>query len=120
MKKLTAVFTLLLLVFSVQANTIFPLIWDASPTEGAMYELRWGNASGSYTNSVDIGTNQTATLEASLPFYAVCYSYVILNGQKVYSEEPSNEYSFGPPESPGNLRIRVSVEFAAPDVTNGN
>jgi hypothetical protein len=42
------------------------LVWDPSPDPGAVgYIVYWGNSSGSYTNSLDVGRSLTFTLPAA-------------------------------------------------------
>lgn len=89
-----AVCTLLLLLCAGKsfAGTAI-LAWDAVPVAGVDgYILYYGNASGNYTMSVDVGNYTTAAisgLEEGMTYYFAVAAYDVYDNESPYSNEVS-------------------------------
>jgi hypothetical protein len=71
-----------------------PLAWDPNPdTDVAGYVVYYGNASGNYSSSLDVGTNTTATIPGLKEGQTNYFAVTAYNSARVESA-PSSEIAF--------------------------
>jgi hypothetical protein len=91
------------------------LAWDPGDATGTTalttgYNIRFGAASGTKTNTVDAGTNLTVMitgLEAGVTNYFVATAYGTSNGTNAESA-PSNELAYAPP-APDIITLMITA-----------
>ena len=103
-----------LLALTAHAATI-KLAWDPSasdPTNGSVgYKVYYGAASATYTNTVNAGTNLTASvtnLSKGQTYYFAATAYLTNGLESDYSQEISWSMPTNPP-APLNLHVTVAV-----------
>lgn len=117
MKKLFIVFLLSIgVIFSnTVLGTTITFVWDAStsPNIGG-YKLYWGETSGAYTTSKDVGNVLTTDLTELVPEHNYFIAMKSYNSDKTVESGYSNEVSILVPKSiilsPPNLPIWKKVD----------
>lgn len=115
MKKIFLVLVMLF-VFSglVYAESV-SLSWNANTeSDLAGYKVYYGNSTGNYDNSFDIGNQLSHTLEnlaVGQSYYIALTAYDIWGNESGYSNEVSyTATDTTPPGSPVNLKIIIIVQ----------
>ncbi|MGZ3769850.1 MAG: DUF4082 domain-containing protein [Bdellovibrio sp.] len=107
-----AVFAVMGFANSAWAGQI-SLAWDPSTqVEVAGYKVYYGSASGSYSNSMDVGNNATAIITGLADGSTVYFAVTAYNADKSVESPYSNEVSALVPTAP-------TVDTTPPVLTNG-